>query len=409
MKNLLDAIKRNLFLIVCILVVLLAIGAIMPIGKIAAANEQEIQRIKGTKSTLSNLLIGQVASEEDKTKRVANENAIKVEDRRYQALKDVETRVVDQAIEFNKRRPLVDNVFPKLNSDQAAFNYRNAYRRVFDDFLTRMAAGMPPSERDITRAMENSRALEGDAQRRGNLLNVPLGGDPMMMRGMRGMRGNMVGGAAANRDPKQDLARDLALKQAQKIKLYASRESFQIAEWATADTRPTPNNMWLAQVEVWLQEDVIEAIAKVNESSQSVLGAPVKRLIEFKTTFSNVYALPAEHDLSRISFTGRASGDLFDVVLFEFTIVVDSRRLPLFFKQMAYQNYFTLLNMQIEALQRIDEDHRQIFDGYIYGTDPVVQVSLAYEAMFFRDYYQSLMPEAVQKYLGLIPEESNLN
>ena len=64
--------------------------------------------------------------------------------------------------------------------------------------------------------------------------------------------------------------------------------------------------------------------------------------------------------------------------------------------------------MQIEALQRID-DGRQTFDGYIYGTDPVVKVNLAYEAMFFRDYYQSLMPEAVQKYLGLIPQESNLN
>lgn len=392
MNNLFGAIKRNLFLVVCILVVLLAIGAIMPIGKIAVANEQALQKVKSLESDLSSLITG----------RVPNENANKVEDQRYQNLKKVEKRVVDHATEFNKRNPLVINVFPKLKNDQAAFNFRNAYRKIFDDFLHRLGAGMPPSERDITRAMERGRAAEGDARRRGNILDVPMGRNLMM----RGMAGNM--GATDQRDPKQDLARELATKRAQGIKLYASRESFQIANWARAETRPAPNDMWMAQVEVWLQQDVIDAIRKINESYQSVLGAPVKRLIEFKTTFPNVYALPAEHDLSRISFTGRTSGDLFDVVLFEFTIVADSRRLPLFFKQMADQNYFTLLNMKIEALEAVDQDRMQ-FDGYIYGTDPVVRVNLAYEAMFFRDYYQPLMPEEIQKYLDLIPEDSNLN
>lgn len=60
---------------------------------------------------------------------------------------------------------------------------------------------------------------------------------------------------------------------------------FHVGEWALGGDKPTMAELWEAQVDLWIQQDIVEAIATANRSDDpvgSVLTAPVKRLLKIE-------------------------------------------------------------------------------------------------------------------------------
>ena len=62
--------------------------------------------------------------------------------------------------------------------------------------------------------------------------------------------------------------------------IFSEQTPFHLGEWAVNSNKPTLEQLWEGQVDLWIQQDIVEAIALSNAGSNNVLDAPIKRLIK---------------------------------------------------------------------------------------------------------------------------------
>ena len=71
----------------------------------------------------------------------------------------------------------------------------------------------------------------------------------------------------------EEVHRRAAIKKAHNIRIYASPEtSFHVSPIAQSDGAPSPRDMWYAQVSLWVQEDLVKAIAQLNDDAAEQQG-----------------------------------------------------------------------------------------------------------------------------------------
>ena len=99
-----------------------------------------------------------------------------------------------------------------------------------------------------------------------------------------------------------------------------------------------------------------------------------------------------------VSPTGRLSNPLFDVVRFTIRLNVEAARLPAIIESFSRGRFISVVNVQSVS---VEDSVIRAAQGYIYGNQPVVQVSLDCEALFLREWLVKVMPDAVQITIGL--------
>jgi len=189
----------------------------------------------------------------------------------------------------------------------------------------------------------------------------------------------------------------------------------------------------------WIKQDILMALAQANERYNSIVDAPVKRLVSIFVAdvagargdagagpggFDAGNSAPRRRggrsspghpapkrvrtDASRevpldysVSFTGRATNPLFDVRLVEVVLIIDSERLPEVFDALAKYNFMTITNARVET----EDLFLAIKDGYFYGSKPVSRVKLELETIWFREWTTQFMPLELKQALG-IPVEA---
>lgn len=189
----------------------------------------------------------------------------------------------------------------------------------------------------------------------------------------------------------------------------------------------------------WIKQDILMALAQANERYNSIVDAPVKRLVSIfvadvagargdagagpggfdagnsaprrgRGRSSPGHPAPkrVRTDASRevpldysVSFTGRATNPLFDVRLVEVVLIIDSERLPEVFDALAKYNFMTITNARVET----EDLFLAIKDGYFYGSKPVSRVKLELETIWFREWTTQFMPLELKQALG-IPVEA---
>ena len=188
----------------------------------------------------------------------------------------------------------------------------------------------------------------------------------------------------------------------------------------------------------WIKQDILMALAQANERYNSIVDAPVKRLVSIFVAdvagargdagagpggFDAGNSAPRRRggrsspgpdpkrvrtDASRevpldysVSFTGRATNPLFDVRLVEVVLIIDSERLPEVFDALAKYNFMTITNARVETVDLF----LAIKDGYFYGSKPVSRVTLELETIWFREWTTQFMPLELKQALG-IPVEA---
>lgn len=188
---------------------------------------------------------------------------------------------------------------------------------------------------------------------------------------------------------------------------------------------PSVDDLWYAQVALWMQEDVFRALGALNEETAAKLPEearwvaylPVKRLIKF--TMGNYIPKGAEGEGgggggflggrpgmpgggmgssgtelltagSTAVFTKRASSDTVDVVRFRLEMVVDARRLLDVLDAISKAGFYTPLIVDLSEVVLAPEDY------YIYGTAPLLQMTVICEGSFMRSSYESVMPKSVK-------------
>ena len=183
---------------------------------------------------------------------------------------------------------------------------------------------------------------------------------------------------------------------------------------------------WYYQLAYWIMEDVIDTASALNAGSKSVFTSPVKRImsVNFKPRKGEArdklgkknedrpaYVLSNENMFTE-SCTGRLCNDDIDVVHFNVGIVIDSRAVLQFMRQLCSakehkfrgfsgdapeqilkHNQITILESKIVSIDQNSEVHAL----YRYGDDAVVQLDLVCEYVFNKKGYDEIKPKLVKK------------
>ncbi|MCC6680729.1 MAG: hypothetical protein IT445_07490 [Phycisphaeraceae bacterium] len=361
----------------------------------------------------------------------------------YDGMAEQYDGVYQRAVEYNKRYhdPLLPGLFPKWdeNNFEIPFQARYEYVKSFFDMFEpsdpqqpeapRLDAGSPPSPQDI---QINLSIVERDFV--SNVTNTQLT-------------------ESDQKDLEQEMRDkliDMLHQKAAQIHIYANKElvpgqtyggqlqqydqfPFQVESWAFLDTAPLPHQLWEGQLELWMQQDIIRAIAKVNQVNDpkaNVITAPVKRLMGIQIvpgyiglhtlgaasngqfasaqrtdgSFGPPIAAQRTNDPTQatsnnffVGPTGRVSNALYDVRQVVLTVAVDYARLNQLIAAINSVNFMTVLNVQIENI----DEYEGLQQGYFYGPDDVVTATMVIETIWLRDWTQPLMPDRVRSYVGI--------
>ncbi len=154
---------------------------------------------------------------------------------------------------------------PRFLTTRRAF--RRQYRHLFLNnshyrycFLARLDAGMPPSEEHIT-----------------NLMDARLKQMKEVM--PQGFQNNGTGSTAEQTKIQNAIISRQVFLAASKCKVYADQASFQERNFVLSQHLPTASQIYEAFVDSWIQNDIVNAIAAIDQTSPNVSLSPVKRLI----------------------------------------------------------------------------------------------------------------------------------
>lgn len=386
-----------------------------------------------------------------------NQAIIDAEKARGEAFQREYEQTLKQAYEINAREPIMAGVFPiPENRIVTPVQFKEQYAQAMKRLPTRLNAGTLPTELEIADeeqniadllALERERQIEGGAQAKSITEQSPqmtgrgarfagsgddegplgMGGAAPMMPGgrggmSRGMMQDPMGGMSNvdRQEPKYNPVFRANVTKAKTIRCYIDPTTFHMSPIVNMGS-PTEDQMWLAQMGYWVQEDMVEAIRKVNEAAASditetdvyVEQMPVKRIeavrvLEYRGD-KGTLPFPGADDaggsgggiktdltLGGPSFTGRLSNEDFDVIRVAVAVVMDQRDVLKLVDQVCKQNFYQCVNLRY---QQVTPEDRAL--GYMYGTEPVVRVVMEFEGYFARAVYKPLMPPAILQLLGI--------
>ena len=446
-------IKKRLFLIVSILLVLVAGGLFFYSKTVEKKNTVKTQAVISKINQLKNL-----------NRELVHKNVLdQIEILANLANKDME-KVKKQAAQTTDRPLLNPDIFPQPRGQNPLIKFQkfaHAYCRHVDLLIRKLAAGGPPSP------IEEQRFREKILKR--SVSSAALGVS-------RYSGTNILGSGYSSQGSRSDeqIEIDEFRKQkAQNISIYADTSSFFAYDF-WANPQPDEKNAllydtWFSQLAYWIQEDAVLAIAQINGDSKSVPTSPIKRLIEI--SFHGVpvgtsgiinqsfihsggssvgsrlpgalvnlgaarripnserslpeYLLPSDsvggmlapgkresENIGQIvdSWTKRISGNLIDVVQFELGLVIDTIKIDDFINALQSEKYTeirlndsTLSNQyrrnQITVLQIMIvplDVELENQSGFFYGPGSLAVLRLVAEYVFFKSGYQDNMPITVK-------------
>lgn len=399
-----------------------------------------------------------------------NEATIAAEKQRGRLFEEEYKKTVAEAKRINAREVLMPGVFPVPEKAVTPFEFRQEYAKAVAGLYKPMNGGTLPTEAEIQEEAQNiadlvlleeekraESAVEPDDRTpsavTGTRTPAPIGGrTPGPIAGGRtpagvggrtpaGVGGRTPAGAGGRTpagtsgagalismsgEPKYNPEYRARVSKAKNILCYYDPTTFHVSPIALEQTTsPSPEQMWFAQVGLWIQEDVVQAIAELNReaanqeqvSEACVQDAVVKHLVNVRVrgyvvspseqAAGGEILFPATVEGSAAgligggpSLTKRVSDAQFDVVRFVVTVILDQRNILKFINQMSKVNFYQCVNMRYE---KVDVDDAQNA-GYFYGTKPVVRASFEFEGYMSREVYQPLMPKDVRKLLGIETE-----
>jgi hypothetical protein len=337
----------------------------------------------------------------------------------------------------HKPLPIADRVFPKIDRDNqdAPFRFKEDFAKKQKELLVMLKAQDRPSDEEIKdeeKAIIQRRTqelLEQGRERENRGVVRPV--QPTTVFGAANTTGSNTIGLAQvgpNATP-EELVKEVpevraAVAQAHRkgYLCYAAEASLDPRPRITDPQvqKPQLEDMWYAQVSLWIQEDVLGALAGVNEErakklppqEQWVGNMPFKRLVSFavggyvpEPTQSTggpwgggsgggpsgdiVGGMPPMEAVSKRGCKGAV-----DVIQFSIRMVVEARALPEIIDAICDSGFYTVLQVNYEAVNPYVDS-----DGYVYGSRPVIDTWMLCEGSLLRTNatYAKLMPDPVKE------------
>ncbi len=220
--------------------------------------------------------------------------------------------------------------------------------------------------------------------------------------------------------PQEKATNKLVLAKSREGQIYADKNCLDVALVPENASGYSDTHLYLAQVRLWVQKDIIEVIARTNrrtvglpDRGKGVPGSPIKRLV--RTNFLGYVvrraatlgggqgppvASLARADLDYVggagrgtggapALTGRACNPLYDVVHYQFTVIAPASALPRLYENLRIQNFHTVLDV---VIRQPAEDQSSVAsraspeDRYYYGTQAVVEATITGEMLLLADW-----------------------
>ncbi|HEY8665685.1 MAG TPA: hypothetical protein VIL86_03425 [Tepidisphaeraceae bacterium] len=440
-----DIVKKNLFSILLGVVALVAIVAsFWPLGnwknelqEKVSKSAGEFQALQGQESKSRHLpTLDPNTSEAPELGNniFPNDEIIKAGSKAITAVKDDADRMLKTAVKLNTHALLVDGSLPVPGN--RAFDFREAYLARMaavnksgevarGSLIADVGAGMPPTKEEFDEALKALRK-EYDLK----YVDLPTK-------------------AQANKeevDAEYDAAAKLLPEQirqerAQSVQLYIDRDAFDASKDIGERSTPSADQIWFAQLLLWLQEDAANGIHAANDAAfklaenspeagdeknpfnPDVRWSAIKRLVKMDVLGARggapspamyvTSAGPAEGPGPRkpaaeaggeaasfvpsISPTGRVSNPLYDVFHYTLVMDVDITQLPLVIQELERNHLITVMKVDLACIDSAAEQA----NGYAYGKHPIARVSLQCEAIFLRQWTVPLMPPSIKTMLGI--------
>ena len=231
------------------------------------------------------------------------------------------------------------------------------------------------------------------------------------------------------------LPEDMKREAATKHKIYMPPSALavqpELIDQPGVNTVPDIEKIWLAQVGLWIQQDVVDAIANLNRASKRVADSPVKQLLQIYVPpdRESLYVLPTgggaaaaapppgptaagapipsvvgvntdtdpfPRDFS-VSPTGRVCNGVFDVVSFMVVVQVQADDVEKVIQEFERNRLITVYQTDIAAVNSAAMQQQ----GFYFGKNGVVTLTMKCEELLMRDWTHKLMPPTIKAFLNV--------
>ena len=332
-----------------------------------------------------------------------------------------------------------------------------AYHKSLNKMLSRLRATTPPSERQIKAEAQlqedtiryqqriRSKHVDGESKAAAQPGGFAPGAQPFAAPRR---------GAADANVSEQAMAialENMRYRQARAGQVYAASDSFDdVFPLRDIVSYIEPAKIWQAQVGLWVQGDIVEALARTIEetmdkqglagSDRNVLNSPIRRLekIELIWDPSQISAgrsatdagrspgfmpgmpgmpgaMPAAPSRTRgrtrqksapeeklpvpATLTRNTDNKMLNVANYKFTVLMPTRYLPALERNLLKQNYHIILNEEIvppsraEVKTRASATAAPAEDMYYYGTEPLCRVTVTGQLLLLADWVRGSWDE----------------
>lgn len=437
-------IKQNLFLVIVGGVLIVGSGVLLAMKYQKADQEDQMMREpRGLVEDIRRIPTGSIIKLSEKSGELPQQ--IKELKARLDELKDEDEKVKSGCIEWNVRtykvlqmrtktrdKEVSVDAFPNVDQFKNAGNlcllFKNTYRTALENLQASMSPVAPITQEEVDAEinlhlvrLQQDAALEAARQRK--LSSKPAADS-------EGEKDHRVHAVRSEGGPALDFgaqARDKAVKTL--MLRQATRKGNQIyinpgalesvfANWV--EPSATATELWQAQLNLWVQGDIVQAINDANKYSAelvrakepNLLTSAVKRLIKIHVEkdycLSGGSSAPAGGASSgggggggyhlgsaepsaaptggvteeAADLTQHFSNKQYDVIHYEFVVVMPARFIPALESCLMQRNFHTILKMEIAPLATATETSAGVVTvPPYYGPDAVIQVTFKGELL----------------------------
>jgi hypothetical protein len=449
-----ELVKKNIVSVICGVVAIVAIiASFFPLGEYVADLQKALDGSKSTYSTIDGLRTKSrnlpILKLDEATPRplgmFPNPEVI---EKAGAVVKQVETqsiRMRDAAIAMNKRKPLVEGSLPEPRPP-LNFQFRNKYVDLVSPPASHQGQGNQLTGEPCALLKEykagvlpNQLLIEQE--------KAKLSADIMNNRVQKDARGQIINQQQLNEEIARvavDVPKRFKEAVADKSMFYVETTNanggvgggpggplgatLDMAPGSAGATSPRPDSIWWAQIALWIQRDVLDAVKETNTAKDAsgkvpanLKEAPLKRLIKINVPMVNSFVVaagtapaapPADPNAAadaaltkvpQASPTGRTSNGMFDVVHFRIDADIETEKVPQFIRTLSHNRLMSVLRVEMRG---VDAQQAELA-GYYYGKDaagnsiPVSTVTMDCEALFLRSWTIPLMPRIIRTQLAI--------
>jgi len=398
MKNVLEALKKNVLSLVCLLVALLAVVAVF-VWPLPAKQTELQQKLEARKSELDALdglakkarKVPQVDPNATDVKQLdgfPNDKVITVGQQIVQQMTSESKAAEELALKINEHQLLHKESLP-APTEPVAFEYKDKYTAIMDltgqDRSQTLAvrvlkAGVPPTPEEV--AAERVRKAKEIQDNEG----VPGQNDKQIAERIARMQASLV--------------EDMRAEVAARSQMYMNNSALDVYPGIIGATKPPAAAViYYSPIGLWVQEDVCSALAAANASSDGVAHSAVKHLLTLDVTETGTGA-PAAPGATpdpnaaaakkTPSLSGRTSSDKYDVIPFHLVIYVDAAKVPQVLASLSRDKFITVNKVDLATV----DIAAQTAAGYYYGDNPsVVMLTIDGEELFLRSWLAKYIPK----------------